>query len=265
MSTADSNRITFEEVAVLYNDVQPSYPDALINDIIALSGITDSARILEIGCGPGNATILFAERGYTMVGVELGKRLAAFATEKCRDFPGVKIVNAAFEDWPLEENAFDLTISADAFHWIPPEIGYPKVARALKKTGTAAFFWNVSVYRPSELIEAIDQVYQTVAPDLTNPDHSQGLTPEWVIDRITTRFNESGFYGQPTAREYPCVDTCSSEQYVKMLWTYSVHRNADRAKRENLYQRIKEVIDRAGGTIDLTRHVTLVYARVDKI
>ena len=44
------------------------------------------------------------------------------------------------------ERAFDLAISGEAFHWISPEIGYPKVASALKDGGSAAFFWILYLF-----------------------------------------------------------------------------------------------------------------------
>jgi len=56
MSIDRSRRITFEEVADLYNETCSGYPEALVEDIIALSGIPAGGRILEVGCGPGNAT-----------------------------------------------------------------------------------------------------------------------------------------------------------------------------------------------------------------
>jgi SAM-dependent methyltransferase len=118
-----TRRITFEEVAEIYDEVRPSYPEELIEDVLTLSGIPADGRILEIGCGPGNATLPFARRGYSILGIELGERLAALATNNCRAYPGVAIRNVAFEDWELEEKAFDLAIAADALHWIPPEVG----------------------------------------------------------------------------------------------------------------------------------------------
>lgn len=126
-----SKRITFEEKADQYT--QDRYPEALIEAIVNRSGIPPEGRILEVGCGPGNATISFAQRGYHLLGIELGARLAVLAAENCRAFPKVQIVNLAFEAWAEETAAFDLIIAADALHWIPPEISYPKAARILKK------------------------------------------------------------------------------------------------------------------------------------
>lgn len=39
--------------------------------------------------------------------------------------------------------SFDLVISATAFHWISPEIGYPKAAQVLKDSGYIAIFSNL--------------------------------------------------------------------------------------------------------------------------
>jgi hypothetical protein len=51
-----SRRSAFEEVADLYDEVRPGYPDELIADALSLSQIPADGRILEIGCDPGNAT-----------------------------------------------------------------------------------------------------------------------------------------------------------------------------------------------------------------
>ncbi|NOH04921.1 MAG: hypothetical protein HND47_24605 [Chloroflexi bacterium] len=72
-----SGRVTFEETADLFNETRTLYPDALIEDIIRLSVGRADRRILEIGCGAGNATISFAKRDYHILGIELGERLSA--------------------------------------------------------------------------------------------------------------------------------------------------------------------------------------------
>jgi SAM-dependent methyltransferase len=140
LSIDRNKRVTFEEAADLYDETASDYPDELVRDILSMSRIVPKGRILEIGCGPGNATIPFARRGYRILGIELGEQLAAIATKKCHAYPGVKILAVAFEDWEVEEMAFDMALAADAFHWIAPEIGYPKVARALKDSGCLDFF-----------------------------------------------------------------------------------------------------------------------------
>src|ERR1700693_3852716 len=57
-------RTTFDEDALLYDQARQGYPEALFNDIVALSDIPSHGRILEIGCGTGQATVPLARRGY---------------------------------------------------------------------------------------------------------------------------------------------------------------------------------------------------------
>ncbi|MBN1657198.1 MAG: class I SAM-dependent methyltransferase [Anaerolineae bacterium] len=260
MAIDRSRRITFEEVAELYNEVRPGYPEALIDDVLALSRIPTDGRILEIGCGPGTATVSFARRGYRITGIELGERLAALAVKNCRAYPGVEIHHVAFEEWVIEEKGFDLAISADAFHWIPPEIGYPKVARALKDPGSAAFFWFVPVDPQTDWSQAIEEVYRERAPGVENPDKS--FTAEWVIEIIQENLAASGCFGDVTVKQYTWSEIYTSDRYVKSLRTFSGHRGLDEETRDRLFAGIHDVIERFGGTVIQPRHVVLFHARV---
>ncbi len=260
MSIDRSRRITFEEVADLYDEVRPGYPDELVGDVLALSGIQAGGRILEIGCGPGNATIQFAQHGYQILGIELGERLAALAAKNCQAYPGVEIVNSSFEDWELKEAAFDLAISADAFHWIPPEVGYPKVSKALKKSGSAAFFWNMPVDPRTEWSRAIEEVYQKTSPGLENPD-KPSFTAEQLTEIICENFINSACFGQVTTRKYSGSVTLSSDQYLKLLRTFSSHHELDEATRKNLFAEIRKVLERYGGQVNKPQATILFIAR----
>ena len=81
-----------------------------------------------------------------------------------------------FEEWRPQEAAFDLAVSATAFHWLDPEVAYPKVAGALRPTGSLALFWNVHVYTDaSGFFEEAQRIYEREAPEIVRPDDSKGL------------------------------------------------------------------------------------------
>ena len=260
MTIDRSRRVTFEEVADLYNEVRSGYPEALIDDVLALSAFPAGGRILEIGPGPGNATLAFARRGCRLLGIELGSRLAALAAENCRAYPGVEIRNLPFEDWEVEEAAFDLAVSADAFHWIPPEIGFPRVARALKPGGSAAFFWNVPVDPATDWSRAIEAVYRAEAPGLENPDRA--FTTEWLEGIVRLNFAGSGRFGEVTVRHYTWSLDLDAGQYLKLLRTYSGHRGLDGPTRERLFAGIRAVIERCGERIAKPQLAVLFLAGV---
>src|SRR5687768_2470503 len=165
-------RTTFDKAPSLYDEVRPGYPDDLFDDVVSLSGILPAGRILEIGCGTGQASVPFARRGYRILCIELGENMAALARRNLRGYPQAEVRIGAFEESPLEERAFDLAISATAFHWLDAAVAYPKAARALRDGGSLALFWNVHVHSEASegFFEAAQRIYAREAREIW--DHS---------------------------------------------------------------------------------------------
>src|ERR671931_916695 len=131
-------RATFEEVPELYDRARPLYPPELFDDLVASAGLAAGSRVLEIGCGTGQATLPLAERGLEVVCVELGAGLAAVARRKLAGFPRVEVVHTVFQAWEAEDESFDAVVAFTAFHWVDPEVKYAKPARLLRPGGTLA-------------------------------------------------------------------------------------------------------------------------------
>jgi len=258
MAIDRSRRISFDQVAELYDQVRPRYPEQVIEDVITLAGIAPGGRMLEVGCGPGIATVAFAQRGYAIVAVELGEQLATLAKKNCARYPQVQIITISFEEWELQPQAFDLVLSAEAFHWIRPEIGYPKMARALKAGGSAALLWNVYEEAGGELYAALDAVYQKQDPPVENPNRA--VTPDWLIDRITQNFAASECFGTVTVRQYPWSKMYTGEDYIKLLSTMSGFRTMQQTKRTRLFDEILAVIQRFDGWIEQRLDTVLFQA-----
>src|SRR5215216_2060149 len=202
----DRNRLrtTFDEAASLYDEVRPGYPEDLFDDIVSLSGIPAGGRILEIGCGTGQATLPFARCGYRILCIELGENMAAVARRNLEGYPNAEVRTEVFEEWPLQESAFDLAISATAFHWLDPDAAYPKVARALRQGGALALFWNEHVYSDAseDFFKAAQEVYEREAPEIVGPEDYKGPPrPEEVHDR-TAEIEDTGLFGEVITRNY---------------------------------------------------------------
>jgi tRNA1(Val) A37 N6-methylase TrmN6 len=117
MTEADRERLrrTFGEDAELYDQYRPGYPLPLFDDLAILAGIGSRSRVLEIGCGTGQATLPMARLGCTITAVELDADMARMAQRNLAGASRVEIVVSAFEDWELPTQAFDLVMSATAF------------------------------------------------------------------------------------------------------------------------------------------------------
>ena len=262
MSIDRTRRITFEEVADLYKESRPGYPEELVEDVIRLSALTSDSRLLEVGCGPGNSTIHFARRGYSLLGIELGERLAQYAHERCGAFPNTHIVCSTFEDYEIPPDSFDLAFSADAFHWIPPEIGYPKLLTSVKPGGSIALFWNIPLDPQTDWSKAVDEIFQRLVPQFDNPHHSYDLG--WLTGIIKANFRQHCGIEDVTVRSYRWGYTTSADMYIKRLHTFSSHRDMSTDLRQRLYAEIHAVIDRFGGSVEEPAQTALFHAKVQR-
>ena len=68
-------RLTFDQVADLYLATRPDYPEALIEDVLSHADLKPNDKILEVGCGSGQATKSFAKRGFPIVAIDPGAEM----------------------------------------------------------------------------------------------------------------------------------------------------------------------------------------------
>ena len=130
---------SFGSVAEDYDRARPTYPGELIDDLVA--GGTPS--VLDIGCGTGKAAELFIARGCSVVGVEADSRMADVARRK-----GIAVEVSDFERWDARDRRFDLVVSAQAWHWMDPDVAPAKAADTLWPGGRLALFWNIGRHDP---------------------------------------------------------------------------------------------------------------------
>jgi ubiquinone/menaquinone biosynthesis C-methylase UbiE len=244
----------FDDVAARYDAYRPSYPAELIDDIVLYSDIQQDERILEIGCGTGIATRLFAQRGYTMLCLEPGQNLIAIASEKLKSYPQVSFVMARFEDWNAEQEKFDLVISAQAYHWVPAEVRYEKTASVLKQSGHLAVFWNMYPGMEGEIKQELDQVYQKIAPELLKPERPL----EQLIENRANSLRESPYFEKVVVRKYSWSARYETKAYLGLLTTYSDHLRLSQQRRSVLFEEVAEVVERNGGYIEKP-YLAVVY------
>ncbi|MBY0422552.1 MAG: class I SAM-dependent methyltransferase [Parvularculaceae bacterium] len=126
---ADPSR-AFGDVAGAYAELRPAYPRALYDFLEAhLEGPRETC--VDLGAGPGKASLDLAERFATVAAVEPDARMLAAMPKRA---------NIAPVQRPAEEAAFpagrvDCVVSATAFHWMDQEVVVASVARWLRPKG----------------------------------------------------------------------------------------------------------------------------------
>jgi ubiquinone/menaquinone biosynthesis C-methylase UbiE len=102
----------------------------------------------------------FAEFECSIVCVEPNLDFCELARINCKQFRKVVIKQSSFEEWPLETSSFDIVVSASAFLWIQPEVGYPKAADALcDDDGYLVLVWNKEPQPTPDVWQLFTEMY----------------------------------------------------------------------------------------------------------
>jgi SAM-dependent methyltransferase len=253
-------RTTFDSSADIYDEARPGYPDALFDDLVRLSAIPSQARLLEVGCGTGKATVPLAGRGYRVVCLEPGPNLAAVARRNLDPYPRVEIVESTLEGWRLEREAFDLAYAATSIGWVDPDVGYTKLASALRPGGCIAVFWNQHVYIDGEdgFWDAVQDVYRRHAPHMVGHPPRPGELPRAVAHELL----RAELFEEIALRRYPWEETYDGVRYRKLMQTFSNHIALPEPQRSRLMDDVCALIDRDfGGRITKHHDAVLQLAR----
>lgn len=247
---------TFDGIAALYDAARPRHPEALIAHVIETAQLPPAGQVLEIGAGPGIATLPFAERGFEVLCLEPGAALAARCRNNLAAFPLVRVIEARFEDWEIEAGQFDLVMAAQSFHWTDPATAYGRVAEALRPGGWLAIFGNApSPPPPGEpLHAAVQAAYARHAPDL-----GRGR-PDGHGD-YGQRIAGSGRYEEPRFRSFPWIACYDTDHYLQLLRTQSDHRSLGAAALEALLADVGSAIEAHGGVREVAYEARLWMAR----
>jgi SAM-dependent methyltransferase len=249
-------RVTFDEDAERYDRARPGYPPAVFDDLAELAGIGPGCRVLEIGCGTGQATVPLAERGCEIVAVELGAELAAVARRNLARFPAVQVVTAAFEGWPLPPEPFDLVLSATAFHWIDPAVRVVKSADALRPGGALATIETHHVAGGTEpFFVDVQGCYERW--DSATPPGLR-LPPADSVPLDGDELERSGRFAPPQFRRHTADLPYTTASYLDVLLTYSGHRALDPPAQHGLLDCIASLIDDQYGGQIVKRYLSVL-------
>jgi SAM-dependent methyltransferase len=259
VTTHRDRRGVFGEAADDYDALRPSYPERMVDDVVAAAG---PGPALEIGAGTGKASVAFAARGVELTCLEPDPRMAA---RLHRNVPGVEVVSARFESW-APDRRYDLIYSGQAWHWIDPERRNGLAHAALAPGGLAAMFWNSFLLEDRSLHAELSAIDARHIPDAVHTGHGWLAEEEargWdvFVDAWPELTPDDGLFTDLDTRRYRWSTSYSSADYVRYLLTTSLYRLLDPAAQNEVLAGIAAAIDRRGGTISFVVYTDVAMAR----
>lgn len=249
---------TFDAVADLYGEVRPGYPAELYDDLWALAGLGRDAVVLEVGCGAGQATRDLAARAGRVTAVDPGPNLIAEARARVAA-ANVDYAVARFEDFEPEPHAFDLVASAQAWHWVNPALGFPKVHAALKPGGSMAMFGHVPGVPAEPMASAFKAIYDRFVPGAWGtPPPQAAYRPDGMFP---PQYAASGLFGPVAHRAYVWTWRLDPQTFGRYLRTDSSYHALPEAPRFALFDALSDAVAAGGGVLDLPWETHLYVAK----
>ncbi len=231
---------TFNDQAVLYNEARPTYPAELFSALVQVTKLPTHAQLLEIGPGTGQATRPLAKLGYSVTAVEPGENLVEVFKQELHDYDNVQIITSSYEDTDLPANTFDLVYVATAFHWLDPEVRFTKTHSVLKSGGHLAIIRTCHILsgETRDFFEKTQPIYNQFA-DLKEKSAKPLVTK---ISDIKPDILDTHLFEQVYFTVFPMYISYTSEQYVKLLSTFSEVIAMDPIEREAFLVQISDQI-----------------------
>lgn len=228
-------RAGFDQRAEIYQRTRPVCPPRLFDDLVRLAGLGPGARVAEIGCGTGQATVPLARRGIAVTAIELGAGLAGVARRRVAGFPAAEVLTTSFEDWDPHDARFDAVVAFNSLHWIDPQLRYAKPA-GLLTPGTAMAVAGCHWARPADagpFWTDVQQDYRAVGYDGSPPPPPEQIGPWHFPDEAGVFFQEVASF------RYPFQVVYSSEDYLDMLATQSGTHALGQARSAEFLSRVR--------------------------
>ena len=251
LDPARNQSTVFGEVADLYEKSRPSYPAQLFDWISAVSDISNSALVVDVGCGTGKSSEWFVRNGHTVVGIEPDPRMAVIASAKLHESNHFTVETVEFQNWLGLAEPADLVISGQAWHWADPLTRFHSAHATLKNQGWLCVFWNQPEGHSDQIHRDIDKIYDLLPSDIKQafdgarlPGSKSAITAASPADE----FDESKCFGSVEQFNFSWDLEVTSQSHVENLLTQSTHRLLPSEHRSRLLDGITDVINSHGGS-----------------
>jgi len=247
----------FDREAERYDRYRPSYPDAVIDDLLGPK--PEGLDVLDVGCGTGIASRLMTQRGAKVLGVEVAPGMAEIARSN-----GIDVEISAFEDWNPAGRSFDRVTSAQAWHWLNLPVATAKAAAVLRPGGRLCLIWNAG-FPSDDLADALDEVYATVLPGGVHTVFrgyaaNRSTDARSGLDKELAAIAAAADFGAPTERWFPWTKTYERDQWLEQLLSRSDHTALDPPVGDLLFEAIGTAIDDVGGSFVMNFETVLITA-----
>lgn len=238
MGSPTDIRLSFNEVAEIYDRVRPSYPADLFDELFEM--LPAEPRLVEVGPGTGQATRDLIARGASVHAIEIGPAMAATLRSNLPT-GRLRVTVGDFEKVSIAPDSTDAVFSATAYHWISPEAQTSRPAEILCSGGIVAIVDLIQVDSPDDagFFAASQAIYRRYGQGHTGPPAPQRTKVDPAIRQVLAADHR---FDAVALRRYDWNQTYSAADYRQLMLSYSTTQMMDEPRRRGLLDDIEAFI-----------------------
>ena len=232
-------RLTFGDVVDLYDEIRPTYPEALFDTLFA--SLPARPEVVEVGPGTGQATKDLLARGARVHAIEISPSMATrlranLPTERLRVSVG------DFEAIDIAAESADAVFSSSAYHWISPAAQLDRPAQILRSDGVLAIVEGIQVDSPEDrgFYAAAQPIYERYG--LVH--RGEAAPPRSDVDpKIHGAIAGDPRFADIEVHRWDQDRTYTASEYRKLILTFSDTNMMDPGDRQGLVDDIEAFIN----------------------
>lgn len=182
----------FSGFASTYNAYRPSPPEALLDVLIETAQTERPALVVDLGCGTGLSTRIWAERTERVIGVDPSDDMLREARAQTTA-PNITYCSGYSHDTGVPDQSTDIVTCSSSVHWMEPVSTLAEVSRILRPGGVFAAYGHAHppVFPQWEIEEAFYEYRRGIDTRSKAMEAAEGLK-RWSSGEIGARMRESG-------------------------------------------------------------------------
>jgi ubiquinone/menaquinone biosynthesis C-methylase UbiE len=208
--------------AAIYDRSRPTPPPVLLDILTQLANTSHPELVVDLGCGTGLSTMIWAERAQRVIGIEPNADMRAQAIRKLEHSPHAAHIDyreGISNQTGLPDNSADIVTCAQSLHWMEPTSTLAEIARILRPGGVFAAYdydW------PPALDWQLERVYQEVDERFDKLAEERGLDQNlqrWSKEQHLDRMRASGCFRFTRELLLHHIEQGDATRFIDMVMT----------------------------------------------
>lgn len=206
-----------------YDAYRPQAPTVLLDILPQLIQEPNPALVVDIGCGTGLSTFLWADCARLVIGIEPNDdmRRQAEVSKVGLDTKNVQFRAGVSTQTGLPDACASIVTCSQSLHWMEPEPTFAEIERILRPGGLFATYdydwpptihWEVEVAY-NELVERLDKIRQEF-----------GGVQRWPKKQHLERIQASGYFRYVKELVVHTIEMGNAERFIGMVSSSHIGR-----------------------------------------